>query len=76
MADRGTRRAGRKVNIGVNLGLGAGCVLIATLMALIGTWFMVNGVKDRDWSAIVVAALILAVAAFALSSAVGLFLKA
>jgi len=64
------------MNIGVNLGLGAGCVLIAALMALIGTWFVVNGVKDRDWSAIVVAALILAVAVFALSSAVGLFLKA
>ena len=64
------------MNIGVNLGLGAGCVLIAALMALIGTWFMVNGIKNRDRSAIVVAALILVVAVFALGSAVGLFLKA
>jgi hypothetical protein len=51
-------------------------VLIAALMALIGTWFMVNGIKNRDRSAIVVAALILVVAVFALGSAVGLFLKA
>jgi hypothetical protein len=63
------------VNIGVNLGLGAGCMLIAVLMALIGTWFVVNAIKDRDWSAIVVAALILVVAVFALGSAVALLLK-
>ena len=63
------------MNIGVNLGLGIGCMVIAVLMAAIGMWFVVNGVKDRDWSAIIVAILILAVAAFALSSAVALFLK-
>jgi len=64
------------VNISVNAGLGAGCALIAVLMALIGAWFAVNGVKDRDWSSIFVAVLILAVAVFAMSSAVGLLLKA
>ena len=64
------------MNIGVNLGLGLGCVLIAALMGLIGTWFAVNGIKDRDWSAVVVAVLILVVAVFALGSAVALFLKA
>ena len=63
------------MNIGVNLGLGIGCMVIAVLMAAIGTWFIVNGVKDRDWSGIIVAILILVVAAFALSSAVALFLK-
>lgn len=63
------------MNIGVNVGLGLGCLLIAVLMGSIGAWFAFSGFKDRDWSAIVVATLILAVAIFALGSAVGLFLK-
>ncbi len=64
------------MSIGVNLGLGIGCALIAAPMAVIGVWFGVNGVKDRDWSTLIVAILILAVVVFAAISAVGLFLKA
>jgi hypothetical protein len=63
------------MQIALNIGLGIGCLVVAVLMGLIGGWFMVNGVRDKDWSAIFVAAMILALTIFALSSAVMLFIR-
>ncbi len=59
----------------VNIGLGIGCLIIAVLMALIGGWFSWTGLRDKDWSALLLAILILAVAVFAVVSAVTLFTK-
>ena len=61
--------------VAVNIGLGVGCLVIAVLMAVIGGWFSYAGIRDRDWSAVVLAVLILAVAVFAVVSAVSLFTK-
>jgi hypothetical protein len=44
-------------------------------MAVIGGWFSWSGLRDRDWSALMLAILILAVAVFAVISAVSLFTK-
>lgn len=63
------------MQVALNVGLGIGCLVIAVLMGLIGGWFMVNGVRDRDWSAILIAGLILALTIFALISAVTLFMR-
>ncbi|MBN1376180.1 MAG: hypothetical protein JXA01_08505 [Dehalococcoidia bacterium] len=57
----------------VNIGLGIGCIVIAVLMAVIGGWFTWTGIKDREWSSVVLAALIFGVAVFAVISAVNLF---
>jgi hypothetical protein len=59
----------------LNIGLGIGCLVIAALLGIIGGWYMANAIKDRDWSAIFVAALILALTIFAFNSAVMLFLR-
>ncbi|MHB8085574.1 MAG: hypothetical protein ACYDHZ_07100 [Dehalococcoidia bacterium] len=64
------------MGVAVNIGLGIGCLIIALLMALIGGWFSYAGFRDRDWSGVVLAILILAVAVFAVVSAVSLFTKA
>ncbi|MBN1691572.1 MAG: hypothetical protein JW901_11170 [Dehalococcoidia bacterium] len=57
----------------VNIGLGTGCIVIAVLMVVIGGWFIWTGIKDREWSSVVLAVLIFAVAVFAAISAVNLF---
>ena len=57
----------------VNIGLGIGCIVIAVLMAAIGGWFSFTGFRDREWSSVALSVLILAVAAFAVVSAVTLF---
>ena len=64
------------MQVALNIGLGIGCLVIAVLTGLIGGWFMVNGIRDKDWSAVFIAALILALTIFALSSAVMLFMRA
>ena len=63
------------MGVAVNIGLGIGCLIIAVLMALIGGWFSWTGLRDKDWSALLLAILILAVAVFAVVSAVTLFTK-
>ena len=63
------------MGVAVNIGLGIGCLVIAVLMAVIGGWFSWTGLRDKDWSAVVLAILILAVAVFAIVSAVSLFTK-
>jgi len=63
------------MQLALNIGLGIGCLVIAALMGLIGGWFMVNAIRDKDWSVIFVAAMILALAIFALTSAVMLFIR-
>jgi drug/metabolite transporter superfamily protein YnfA len=63
------------MGVAVNIGLGIGCLIIAVLMAVIGGWFSWSGLRDRDWSALMLAILILAVAVFAVISAVSLFTK-
>jgi hypothetical protein len=60
----------------VDIGLGIGCLIIAMLMAGIGGWFCWTGFKDKDWSALFLAILILAVAVFAVVSAINLFIRA
>jgi hypothetical protein len=57
----------------VNIGLGIGCIIIAVLMVTIGIWFIWTGIRDREWSSIILSVLILAVAAFAIVSAYNLF---
>jgi len=57
----------------VNIGLGIGCIVIAVLMLLIGGWFSWTGFRDREWSSVFLSALIIAVAVFAIVSAVNLF---
>ncbi len=59
----------------VDIGLGIGCLIIAILMAGIGGWFSWTGFKDKDWSALFLAILILAVAVFAVISAISLFTR-
>jgi hypothetical protein len=57
----------------VNIGLGIGCIVIAVLMLAMGGWFSWTGFRDRDWSSVFLSVLILAVAVFAVVSAVNLF---
>lgn len=57
----------------VNIGLGVGCIVIAALMAIIGGWFSYTGFRNREWSSILLAILIFAVAIFAVINAVNLF---
>lgn len=64
------------MGVEVDIGLGIGCLIIAVLMALIGGWFSWTGLRDKDWSALLLAILILAVAVFAVVSAVSLFSRA
>ncbi|MGA2367145.1 MAG: hypothetical protein ABSF74_01020 [Dehalococcoidia bacterium] len=63
------------MGVAVNIGLGIGCLVIAVLMATLGGWFSWTGLRDKDWSAVALAILILAVAVFAVVSAVSLFTK-
>jgi amino acid permease len=57
----------------VNIGLGVGCIVIAALMAVIGGWFTYSGIKNREWSSVLLAILIFCVAIFAVINAVNLF---
>lgn len=53
----------------LNVGLVVGCIIIGILMLAIGGWFCMTGVKDRDWSTVVLAIMVLGVAGFAFYSA-------
>jgi len=57
----------------VNIGLGIGCIVIAVLMAAIGGWFSWTGIRDREWSSVILSLLIFGVAVFAVVSAINLF---
>lgn len=57
----------------VNIGLGIGCIVIAVLMLAIGGWFSYTGIRDREWSSVILSLLIIGVAVFAVISAVNLF---
>ncbi|MGA2157603.1 MAG: hypothetical protein ABSG90_00145 [Dehalococcoidia bacterium] len=63
------------MGVAVDIGLGIVCLIIAFLMALIGRWLSWIGFRDKDWSAVVLALMILAVTIFAVVSSIGLFTR-
>jgi len=73
MAAGSGRVGSTKMPSAVHIGLGIGCLVIAVLMVTIGVWFSWSGFRDRDWSAVLLALLIIAVAVFATISAFNLF---
>jgi hypothetical protein len=58
----------------LNIGLGIGCLLVAALMTFWGAWFVFNGFKEREWGSVILDALGIGLACFAIYGAVNLFL--
>ena len=57
----------------LSTGLAIGCIIIGVLMLVIGGWFFFTGLKDREWSTVILSVMILGVAGFAFYSAYHLF---
>jgi hypothetical protein len=60
--------------VALNTGLAIGCIIIGALMLVIGGWFTINGIRDKDWSTFIFSLMILGVAGFAFYSAFHLFI--
>ena len=58
----------------LNIGLGIGCLLVGGLMAFWGVWFIINGIKEKEWGSVFLGILGVGLACFAVYSAINLFL--